>query len=146
MPPARSIRFLADVGCLAAVRQFAERARQELADRVSAGLFAVVVDELAANAAVHQTGEAKLVLAALPGGGIRVEVSDSASGVPRVVATESWDSDGHRGLRLVEALSTRWGVDRDPPGKRVWAEMAPNLLPSDPGPAAGHPLGIHVRR
>jgi hypothetical protein len=28
-----------------------------------------------------------------------------------------------RGMNLVDALSTQWGVEPDPPGKKVWFEL-----------------------
>ena len=35
------------------------------------------------------------------------------------------DPVGHRGLRLVSALSHSWGVTPEGGGKRVWARLAP---------------------
>ena len=32
-------------------------------------------------------------------------------------------AEGGRGLALVDALATRWGVTANPYGKRVWAEL-----------------------
>jgi hypothetical protein len=41
----------------------------------------------------------------------------------RVADDFHWPEGGH-GLRMVDALSTRWGVDRvDGAGKSVWFEL-----------------------
>jgi len=41
-----------------------------------------------------------------------------------VLRAVSADDEGGRGLRLVDELSDRWGVDPLPWGKRVWADLA----------------------
>jgi hypothetical protein len=33
------------------------------------------------------------------------------------------DDEHGRGLLLVDRLANRWGVDSQPPGKRVWFEL-----------------------
>ncbi len=33
-----------------------------------------------------------------------------------------------RGLRLLDLLSSRWGVRPDPPGKVVWFELDPHVV------------------
>jgi hypothetical protein len=38
------------------------------------------------------------------------------------------DDEGGRGLALVDALATRWGVDADGAGKSVWFEVATSQL------------------
>ncbi|MEU3652439.1 ATP-binding protein [Streptomyces sp. NPDC032161] len=87
---------------------------------------ALVVAELAANAAVHGRLEGRgfrLGLAMLPNGRLRIEVTDprgerDLSAVPREA------DEGGRGLIIVEALAADWGVDPCPPsGKTVWAEV-----------------------
>jgi GAF domain-containing protein/anti-sigma regulatory factor (Ser/Thr protein kinase) len=52
----------------------------------------------------------------------RFEVSDSSPGTP-VGLVQNPEAMTGRGLMLVEALSDRWGVDRQRGGKRVWAEV-----------------------
>ncbi|MFC4033072.1 ATP-binding protein [Streptomyces polygonati] len=52
-----------------------------------------------------------------------VEVWDSADGSP-VIPEQSPDSEGGRGLFLVESLCTRWDISRPAAGgKIVWAEL-----------------------
>lgn len=56
---------------------------------------------------------------------VRLEVRDPAPGVPRPGRPLATDEFG-RGLELVDALCTRWGVRRGRGhGKCVWAELGP---------------------
>lgn len=79
-------------------------------------------DELVTNAIVHVCSDIEVVVLLLDAG-IRVEVHDRSTRPPlrRVVATDAEDG---RGLELVEALSSRWGVDPAHRGKSVWFELA----------------------
>jgi len=54
---------------------------------------------------------------------VRVAVVDDAPGRPTRRAAAPGDRNG-RGLRLIEAVSRRWGVDAVAMGKSVWAEFA----------------------
>jgi anti-sigma regulatory factor (Ser/Thr protein kinase) len=95
-----------------------------------AGDIAAVVAELAANAAVHGRvpgRDFRLVLYRCRGY-IRVEVTDTKTErrpAPDRSNEVAADSECGRGLLIVAALATRWGVtDRAPsPGKTVWAEV-----------------------
>jgi anti-sigma regulatory factor (Ser/Thr protein kinase) len=118
----RSLRFPADVTHLASIRDFAERAARELEVAVDRDDLLVIVGELAANAAIHQGGEAEITVAALPHG-LLVEVRDHDPFIPDIVHGDAWDADGHRGLFLVDALSQAWGVEPIEGGKRVWAVL-----------------------
>ena len=87
-----------------------------------------IVAELAANAVLHgrvQGRDFALRLMHRPGAPlVRVEVSDTCPARPVPPAPASADADGGRGLVLVEALASRWGVrGRTGPGKTVWAEV-----------------------
>jgi anti-sigma regulatory factor (Ser/Thr protein kinase) len=53
---------------------------------------------------------------------VRVSVLDDAPGRPTPREAGPGDRSG-RGLRLVEAVSRRWGVDPAASGKEVWAEL-----------------------
>ncbi len=87
-----------------------------------------VVAELAANAVLHGRVPGRdfaLLLRHDDGRSlVRIEVSDTHPARP-VPVPPATDEDHGRGLVLVGALSTRWGVhDRVGPGKTVWAECA----------------------
>ncbi|MFE2377909.1 ATP-binding protein [Streptomyces sp. NPDC059398] len=59
------------------------------------------------------------------GPGVRIEVHDASSVPPRMLAPGP-DTEGGRGLLLVEALADSWGFgERGGPGKVVWAELGP---------------------
>jgi anti-sigma regulatory factor (Ser/Thr protein kinase) len=82
---------------------------------------AVIVTELISNAVRHAGTELELRLVHLPHG-LRLEVSDGSQAPPMRRPAGSTD-EGGRGLQLVDALSTRYGVEADGSGKRVWVEM-----------------------
>lgn len=78
-------------------------------------------DELVTNAIVHVSSDIEVVVVR-DRETIRVEVHDCSSRPPlrRVVCD---DDEGGRGLEIVEALSSRWGVDPAHRGKSVWFEL-----------------------
>jgi anti-sigma regulatory factor (Ser/Thr protein kinase) len=81
----------------------------------------VVVSELVTNAVLAGSLMLQLYLDRAPGR-LRIEVSDDASGWP--ARRDSSPADDHgRGLTIVAALSSRWGVRRDGAAKAVWAEL-----------------------
>jgi len=120
----RSMCFAADVTHLASVRDFASIAYQELGAMWDRDDLLVVVGELAANAAIHQRSESRLILTRRDDETMQVDVVDRDPTIPAVVHNEPWDLDGHRGLPLVDALSVSWGVEPSGDGKRVWAILA----------------------
>lgn len=86
----------------------------------------VVVSELVTNAVVHGGGMIRVVV--LPtASGARVEVTDRGAGMPALAPflprADGAVQVGGWGLRIVEALSSRWGVRRNEVGKTVWAEI-----------------------
>jgi serine/threonine-protein kinase RsbW len=54
---------------------------------------------------------------------VRIEVRDSGEGSPRVLSPTPREPTG-RGLRIVDAMSQRWGVNSEPSGKVVWFTIA----------------------
>lgn len=82
---------------------------------------AVVVTELVANAVRHAGTDVRFRLVRLAHG-LRLEVADGSLRPlrPRPLVQ---DAEGGRGLVLVDALSTRYGVEADAHGKRIWAEL-----------------------
>lgn len=91
----------------------------------AAEVAVLAVSELVGNAVRH----------AIPGSGsltmrlkmtprrLRIEVVDTIPGAPSV-RRPPVEAEGGRGLWLVSELATRWGVEPDPAGKRVWVEVA----------------------
>lgn len=116
--------FSADTVHLAEVRAFARAATVSLGSSVDLEVLDVVVGELAANAVVHQDGDAEIVVCEVHDRCLEVSVTDGGAGLPRLVDEAPWSPTGHRGIQLVAALSDRWGVDPVAGGKRVWAQMS----------------------
>jgi anti-sigma regulatory factor (Ser/Thr protein kinase) len=85
-----------------------------------------IVAELAVNAATHGRvpGRDFRVTLYVVGDTLRIEVTDTRGDrLPRAELPPP-DAESGRGLLLVEALSTRWGVSPGPsPRKTVWAEV-----------------------
>ncbi|MET8353569.1 ATP-binding protein [Micromonospora sp. NPDC005206] len=121
----------------------ARLARHRLADDLAevvpptllADLIAVLA-ELVGNAVRHARP--------LPGGVVRVawrlrpsvdgpriqlRVTDGGAGTRPRIRTANPDAADGRGLHIVAGLATRWGVERDGLGQRVWAEFDPAPAP-----------------
>ncbi|MER5727799.1 ATP-binding protein [Streptomyces sp. NPDC002138] len=84
---------------------------------------AAIVAELVANAVTHgkvpgRDFELRLILTS---GSIRIEVADAGRGGTPRVAGPADDAESGRGLLLVEAFSSSWGVTDQGSGKIVWA-------------------------
>lgn len=83
----------------------------------------LIVSELVTNALRHVGGPIELLLLASPET-VRVEVRDSdMEDMPTQAASNSY-AFGGRGVPLVAAVATRWGVDVFDDGKAVWAEIS----------------------
>lgn len=120
-----SFPFDADIAALAGVRHFAVSQARELGAMVDFAVLEVVVGELAANAAVHQGGSARLDIELRQDGSLEISVFDGSADQPRLVQEDPWNTEGHRGVQLVAALSEEWGVENTAEGKRVWARLDP---------------------
>lgn len=99
----------------------------ELAERgVSPGLIDVVellVSELLTNALLHADTELDL-RTSLEGDRIRVEVADGSPGRPMLRYPPA-DATSGRGVAIVDALASGWGVEELPGGgKSVWFEVS----------------------
>lgn len=82
----------------------------------------VCTDELVTNAIVHVCSDIDVVVRRR-GGVIRVEVYDRSIRPP-LRRVHPVDAERGRGLAIVEALSSRWGVTPTGTGKLVWFEIA----------------------
>jgi anti-sigma regulatory factor (Ser/Thr protein kinase) len=80
----------------------------------------LLTSELVSNAVRHAASEARIVFhARLSGDLVRVEVADRGAGFDPEVRR---GSSGY-GLRMVDKLASRWGVERTASGCRVWFEV-----------------------
>lgn len=83
----------------------------------------LVATELVTNACLHGEPPALFHLFALDDPArLRMEVFDSGPGLPRVTHPGGTEQHG-RGLLLVTAMSTTWGIVPADGGKTVWAEF-----------------------
>lgn len=82
---------------------------------------ALVVTELSTNAILHGKGDFIVTLSCHPGA-VRIDVEDSSDTQP-ARATRGQGSINGRGLVLVDAIATSWGVKSIGRGKVVWAEL-----------------------
>ena len=82
----------------------------------------LLTSELVTNAVLHGRSE---VCVEVDGSrdSIRISVLDENSRHPAIVREDHDALDG-RGLALVDAVATRWGVDDRPMGKSVWFELS----------------------
>ena len=78
--------------------------------------FVVVLNELVTNAVLHAGGAVR-VRVGLDGDGAWMAVRDFDPGPPPD------GSEGGLGLRLVDALASRWGFESHEDGKTAWARL-----------------------
>jgi anti-sigma regulatory factor (Ser/Thr protein kinase) len=88
-----------------------------------ADVAALPTSELITNAVLHARTPLTVSLA-LHADVLHVEVAD-ASPAPVAAFPHDLDAATGRGLALVAALSERWGVHAQPPGKAVWFDVRP---------------------
>jgi anti-sigma regulatory factor (Ser/Thr protein kinase) len=84
---------------------------------------ALLVSELVTNAVVHARSEVGLVVGRSEKRAVlRIEVHDGSAQRP-VPGMFELEALSGRGMALVEAMASRWGVESDGTGKRVWFEL-----------------------
>jgi hypothetical protein len=106
--PGAARRFVADT--------FARWGRRDLVDR-----GVLIAGELCTNAVFHARSAFTVGLSRRRGA-VSIVVGDCSPSMPRVRAPDVLVPGG-RGLRIVDALSHRWGCDVVHGGKLVWAEL-----------------------
>ncbi|HVE62617.1 MAG TPA: ATP-binding protein [Mycobacteriales bacterium] len=92
----------------------------------------LLVSELVTNAILHAASAVRLALIAEQDA-VRLEVHDDLATRP-AARPVSEGTAGGRGLHIVEAVTSKWGVRRHGAGKCIWAEV-PVRQPG--GPAGG---------
>ena len=104
-------------------------ARNQVADFVAANGHParcedvrLMVSELVTNAFVHASSPCQVTVT-VTGPSLRVDVSDSSRDNPTLQPPSLTEVNG-RGLFIVQALATIWGVSSHDGGKTVWFELA----------------------
>lgn len=117
----KSITLRAEPQSAAMARLFLRRTAVEWGVDDIAEVLLLVATELVSNAVTHGRSDVHLRVDRQPRV-LRVEVEDEDSRLP-VLRTVGPDALGGRGLTVVDALATRWGIRCIPAGKVVWAEL-----------------------
>jgi anti-sigma regulatory factor (Ser/Thr protein kinase) len=85
--------------------------------------LALLTSELVTNVVLHVRAECELRVRRLPGA-VRVEVRDPSPVAPHRGHQHRDPGTTGRGMVLVDALASDWGVDAGADGKTVWFEVA----------------------
>ena len=92
------------------------------------------VSELASNVITHVgLGTPATLAVSMNGVHLRIEVHDpDTRALPTLLdANANVDSEGGRGMALVDAVAARWGVQLRPDRKVTWCELATGLTSSN---------------
>ena len=118
-------------------RRYVQRQANELPDDLVADAM-LIVSELVANAVMHGRPEIWLHVRSTPSG-IALGVQDAGEALPPTTVPLDGLPDGlhGRGLRIVAALASTWGVQPTSEGKLVWFEL--HAVPSERQPHLGPP-------
>ena len=106
-----------------AARHFADAALAAIGvGRAQRDTARLLVSELATNVVVHARTDMRLTV--LPAHDrVRVEVRDDDPNRPPTPRTPDTTAVDGRGMVLVDALATSWGVNGNERGKTVWFEV-----------------------
>ncbi|GAC1445724.1 MAG: hypothetical protein NVSMB55_28220 [Mycobacteriales bacterium] len=112
----------ADLRSPTEARRFVARTLSPLLDREDVETAMLVTSELVTNAALHAGTECELELLGKPGA-LMIRVSDFQPQPGLARQSFGRENTAGRGLRLLEVLCRRWGIEPDPAGKTVWCEL-----------------------
>ncbi|MFB7243282.1 ATP-binding protein [Streptomyces populi] len=103
---------------------------------------ALCVSELVSNVIDHVGAGTPATLAvSMNGTRLRIEVHDPDTRALPALLSAACDAEGGRGMFLVDAVATRWGVLLHPERKVTWCELATGLTSPH-----GHVRGAGVTR
>lgn len=83
----------------------------------------MVASELVTNAVLHARTQIRLRVA-LDSTTVRIEVFDANPRLPTVMPCSAEATSG-RGLAMVTTLASSWGIEQQPDGKVIWAQLGP---------------------
>jgi anti-sigma regulatory factor (Ser/Thr protein kinase) len=130
MPPELSLHLSPDVSAATTARRAAQQRFRDALSPERLAELALVVSELVTNAVVHGRGEIVFNLQH-DGEVLRGEVIDQGGGFEREMRERGPDEIGGRGLLVVEAIASSWGIHEGT--THVWFELpvegdAPGLV------------------
>ena len=111
----------ADPKSASLARRFVDSTLQEWGCEEAADTVTLLVSELVTNAVIHAHSDLEVSVQLLKGR-LRVDVTDHDEEMVKRRDAADTEVSG-RGMDLVEALATAWGVDMRPGGKSVWFEV-----------------------
>lgn len=129
--------FTAQPERVAQARAFVSSHLGEAPLATAADAVTLVVSELATNAVLHAATPFTVSLSRRDAS-LRLEVRDRSARQVHSPTPQSPASTGGRGLQVVDACSTTWGVREEIDGKSVWATFE---LPPPSSDAAVAPRG-----
>ncbi|WP_298182102.1 ATP-binding protein [Saccharomonospora sp.] len=115
-------------------RRVAEDALGEI-DPTTRYNFLLMISELVANAVLHSRSPKRLRVLRI-GNRLRAEVYDGSPELPVVLTPSPYRVHG-RGMLLIDAFASDWGVNSTPTGKVVWAEISTSTESAETAKAGG---------
>ena len=147
--------MVAQPASVPAARRFVNDALRDWGCETVADEVALCVSELATNATLHSGSTYFHVELEERHGAVRLAVADTGMSSVDDLARQPELSDAllsdlsaegtaatGRGMFLVAALASTWGIDELPEGKRVWAEFGRGSAATEPA----DPTAAHVTR
>lgn len=122
--PTASLTLPMDAVAAARSRAFVEQAHCRTHAASVLDDARLLISELVSNAVRHGSPPITTEIECRGSAGLHVRVSDAAPGAP-VVRDADDDAVSGRGMRLVDLLSSAWGVEPGQAGKAVWFQLGP---------------------
>lgn len=119
----QSVRLPPDASSSRKARRFIEKALDAAAvDADVVDSAVLLTNELTTNAVLHARSDLMIIVRVRPDL-IRVEVADENPRLPSA-AFVSVEALSGRGLNIVQAVASNWGIENHDAGKTVWFEIA----------------------
>ena len=126
-PDLRATKLPPEAASVPEARRFASQAVAELGGTgASPNEVQLLVSELATNAVLH-AGTPMRLSVLRDGDCVRIEVRDDDPNVPQVpTGMPAPTATSGRGILLLDAIASEWGVNSSEKGKTIWFQLAPD--------------------